>query len=90
MMTYPHFPYSTSKSPQCNYGYIKPKSEFFIIGHSGGDPLNHCENTKESTRSALENGANAIEIDLAISKDNIVFLWHDPSPWGLHAIARRY
>ena len=61
-----------------------------IIGHAGGDPVNFCENTLASTRSALKNGANAIEVDVAISKDNVVFLWHDPYPLGIVALARRW
>ena len=39
--------------------------------------------------SALQQGANAIEVDLSVSADGQVFLWHDPSPLSLHAIARR-
>ena len=53
-------------------------------------PVNFCENTLASTRSALKNGANAIEVDVAISKDNVVFLWHDPYPLGIVALARRW
>lgn len=60
-----------------------------VIGHAGGDPLGHCENTLEATRSALKLGANAIEVDIAISKDDVIFLWHDPNPLGLHSLARR-
>ena len=39
--------------------------------------------------SALQQGANAIEVDLSVSADGQVFLWHDPSPLSMHAIARR-
>ena len=52
--------------------------------------MGHCENTLEATRSALEQGANAIEVDVAVSRDKVPFLWHDPYPLGLQAIARRY
>jgi len=72
----------------CNNLFLKPPV-FLVIGHAGGDPLNHCENTLESTRSALQQGANAIEVDLSVSADGQVFLWHDPSPLSMHAIARR-
>ena len=66
------------------------KHDFLVIGHAGGDPLGHCENTLAATRSALKFGANAIEVDIAISKDDVIFLWHDPNPLGLHSLARRY
>ena len=49
------------------------KHNFLVIGHAGGDPLGHCENTLEATRSALKLGANAIEVDIAISKDDVIF-----------------
>ena len=63
--------------------------KLFVIGHAGGDPVNFCENTLEATRSALALGANAIEVDLVISKDGVVFLWHDPTPFSIHALVRR-
>jgi len=72
----------------CN-NLFSPPPDFLVIGHAGGDPLNQCENTLEATRSALQQGANAIEVDLSVSADGQVFLWHDPSPLSLHAIARR-
>jgi len=68
---------------------LKQPSHFLIIGHAGGDPKHHCENTMAATRSALNLGANAIEIDVSMSKDNVAFLWHDPYPLGLHAMVRR-
>ena len=33
---------------QCNR--FEPPKDFFVIGHSGGDPLKYCENTLEATR----------------------------------------
>ena len=33
---------------------------------------------------------NAIEIDLSMSKDNVIFLWHDPDPRAFTAAIRRY
>ena len=32
---------------------------------------------------------NAIELDLSLSKDNVIFLWHDPNPGELVARIRR-
>ncbi len=37
-----------SISSHCNR--FDPPKNFFVIGHSGGDPLKHCENTLEATR----------------------------------------
>ena len=68
---------------------VKRHKHFLIIGHSGGNPRLNCENTLEATRSGLESGANSIEVDLTISKDGIIFLWHDQDPLGLHSLARR-
>ncbi len=59
------------------------------VGHAGGDPVRHCENTLEATRSALERGANAVEIDVSMSKDGVLFLWHDPNPLHVLALTRR-
>jgi glycerophosphoryl diester phosphodiesterase len=36
-----------------------------------------------------ESGANAIEIDLSVSKDGVIFLWHDPQPLGILSLVRR-
>ena len=69
---------------------LHPKRRpFLVVGHAGGDPEGHCENTLEATRSALDLGANAIEVDVAVSRDKVAFLWHDPYPLGLHSLARR-
>ena len=78
------------KSQDLGFCHQSKKHNFLVIGHAGGDPLGHCENTLEATRSALKLGANAIEVDIAISKDDVIFLWHDPNPLGLHSLARRY
>merc|ERR1712062_678825 len=77
------------KSQDLGFCHQSKKHNFLVIGHAGGDPLGHCENTLEATRSALKLGANAIEVDIAISKDDVIFLWHDPNPLGLHSLARR-
>uniref|UniRef100_A0A0K2TNI7 GP-PDE domain-containing protein n=1 Tax=Lepeophtheirus salmonis TaxID=72036 RepID=A0A0K2TNI7_LEPSM len=80
-------------SEKCIYNSTSPSQRgntFMIVGHAGGDPINHCENTVEATRSAIASGANAIEIDLSISKDGVIFLWHDPNPWDFYSIIRRY
>ncbi len=57
-------------------------SEFLIVAHRGGvrnsDEIGISENSIEMIAVAEKLGANAIEIDVKLSKDNIPFLYHDP------------
>ena len=67
--------------------YLRPISEetsaknFYILAHRGGgrnsDYLGASENSLEIISLAEELGANGIEIDIKLSKDNIPFLYHD-------------
>ncbi|WP_306333325.1 glycerophosphodiester phosphodiesterase [Streptomyces sp. KL118A] len=50
-----------------------------------GDPYRVRENTIPSLRSALERGADAVEIDVRLSSDGVPVLLHDPTLerlWG--------
>ena len=47
-----------------------------IFGHRG-DPSNYAENTLESARGAFEEGADAIENDIQLSKDGQLFILHN-------------
>ncbi|UFQ18362.1 MULTISPECIES: glycerophosphodiester phosphodiesterase [Streptomyces] len=50
-----------------------------------GDPYRFRENTLPSLRSALERGADAVEIDVRLSSDGVPVLLHDPTLkrlWG--------
>ncbi|MCW7943868.1 glycerophosphodiester phosphodiesterase [Streptomyces hygroscopicus] len=42
-----------------------------------GDPYRHRENTIDSLRSALELGADAVEIDVRLTRDGVPVLLHD-------------
>ena len=53
-----------------------PGPEFLIIGHRGA-PHQACENTLESFAQALQLGANALELDVSITQDGHLVLWHD-------------
>jgi glycerophosphoryl diester phosphodiesterase len=53
-----------------------PGPEFLIIGHRGA-PHQACENTLESFAQALHLGANALELDVSITRDGHLVLWHD-------------
>ncbi|MEE9430703.1 MAG: glycerophosphodiester phosphodiesterase family protein, partial [Melioribacteraceae bacterium] len=67
--------------------YLRPISKetsaknFYILAHRGGgrnsDYLGASENSLEIISLAEELGANGIEIDIKLSKDNIPFLYHD-------------
>ncbi len=57
-------------------------SRFLIVAHRGGvrnsDRIGISENSIEMIAVAEELGANGIEIDVKLSKDNVPFLYHDP------------
>ena len=67
--------------------YIRPFSEavrnknYYILAHRGGgrnsDFVGASENSLEIISLAEQYGANGIEIDVMLSKDNIPFLYHD-------------
>lgn len=55
-----------------------------VVGHRG-DPYRVRENTLPSLRSAIERGADAIEIDVRLTHDGVPLLLHDASLkrlWG--------
>jgi glycerophosphoryl diester phosphodiesterase family protein len=56
-----------------------PGRDFLIIGHRGA-PHQACENTLESFETALQLGANALELDVSMTSDQQVVLWHDWVP----------
>jgi glycerophosphoryl diester phosphodiesterase len=69
------------------FKYVRPikpellENDYYIISHhgSGGGPeyLPHQENTNEICQIIEQYGANAIEIDVRISKDGIPYMYHD-------------
>jgi glycerophosphoryl diester phosphodiesterase len=62
--------------------------KFLIIGHTGS-PKKEPDNTLEGFAQALKDGANGLETDVCITKDNVLVLWHDWSPDGSVAFARK-
>ncbi|MDX3236976.1 glycerophosphodiester phosphodiesterase [Streptomyces sp. ME03-5709C] len=55
------------------------------IAHRG-DPHRHRENTLPSLRSALRAGADAVEMDVRLTRDGVPVLLHDPTLkrlWGV-------
>jgi len=64
----------------CPIGTSTAPGVFYIIGASGGDSKAACENTFEATRAGIEAGMNAVELDISMTEDKVVFLWNDPNP----------
>jgi glycerophosphoryl diester phosphodiesterase len=60
---------------------------FLVIGHRGL-PTKEVENTLPSFRRALDEGANAIELDLCMTSDGTIVIWHDWDPDDAIALAR--
>lgn len=60
---------------------------FLSCGHRGS-PVNEPENTIPSLERALREGANSLEVDVCVTKDKEVILWHDWNPDELVAIIR--
>lgn len=52
--------------------------EFFTVGHRGARGL-APENTIPSMIAAISNGANTVEVDVHVSKDGQVLVYHDAS-----------
>lgn len=61
----------------------------WIVGHRGS-PVAEPENTLESLELALDEGANAVEIDLSVTRDGNVVLWHDDDPDDYRARFRQW
>lgn len=60
---------------------------FLVCGHRGS-PVNEPENTIPSFERALREGVNSLEIDLCVTKDKEVILWHDWNPSELVSLVR--
>ena len=58
-----------------------------ICGHRG-NPVEWPENTIPSILSVAMSGIKAIEVDLCITRDDVVVLWHDHNPGSMEARAR--
>ena len=66
----------------------KKNPDFHVIGHRGA-PNVAAENTIASMEAASAQGANAVEIDLCVTADGAIVLWHDLDPDDTVAQARR-
>lgn len=67
----------------------RDNDHFLVIAHHGS-PKTSVENTLQSCRQAVQvERANAIEIDLCLTKDGHIVLWHDWSPDDSVALIRQ-
>lgn len=67
---------------------VRAAAKTAVIGHRGS-PARSVENTLPSMIAAVEDGADAVEIDLCLTKDGQLVLWHDWAPDTPEAIARQ-
>lgn len=65
--------------PDEHRGAVVRADSFLIIGHRGAAGY-EVENTLPSMDTALAHGANAVEIDLSMTADGEIVLWHDWLP----------
>ena len=65
-----------------------PRENVLVIGHRG-TPRFEAENTLPSFRRALEQGANAVEADVCVTRDGQFVLWHDADPDDAVALLRQ-
>jgi glycerophosphoryl diester phosphodiesterase len=64
------------------------QSRFWCIGHRGS-PTFEPENTRPSFERALDHdGANGLELDLCVTKDGALVVWHDWSPHAFEPLCR--
>jgi glycerophosphoryl diester phosphodiesterase len=61
---------------------------FWVIGHRGS-PTREVENTIPSFERALTDGANGLELDLCVTSDEEVVVWHDADPCESRARLRQ-
>jgi len=59
-----------------------PIRQIYNIGHRGAT-YHYPENTMASFKKALELGANGLELDLCLTKDKKIIVFHDPKPVNL-------
>jgi glycerophosphoryl diester phosphodiesterase len=63
-------------------------ADFWVIGHRGS-PEREVENTIASFERALAEGANGLELDVCVTADEEVVVWHDEDPSEWRARFRR-
>lgn len=84
------FPGSEAFDLQCPgvTPHVAEVQDFVVMGHRGAAGL-APENTIQSMKAAMDAGANAVEVDLSMTKDGKVVLWHDWNPNDPVSLARQ-
>jgi len=66
--------------------HVSPR--FLVVGHRGAPRL-EAENTIVSYTRAISLGANALELDVCVTADSQVVVWHDRDPDSTVALGRQ-
>ena len=61
------------------------KSKILIFGHAGGK-ITGPENTLKAFKKAIQLKADYIELDLRLSKDNEIVIFHDPDTFDITGV----
>jgi glycerophosphoryl diester phosphodiesterase len=65
-------------------------TEPWIVGHRGS-PTEEVENTIPSfERAVAQDGANALEMDISVTREGELLVWHDFDPTGIDARLRQW
>lgn len=78
---------STNETVRQVAAQANPSRRPDVIGHRA-DPVALAENTLPAIRSAAERGADGVEIDLCVTKDGRIVLWHDATPGDVVSVIR--
>jgi glycerophosphoryl diester phosphodiesterase len=71
-------------------GTVRNENDHFLVIAHHGSPKTSVENTLQSCHQAVQiERANALEIDLCVTKDNQIILWHDWNPDDAVALVRQ-
>ena len=69
-------------------GLGRSNPDFLVVGHHGAPNL-APENTVHGFEASVAVGANAMEIDLCVTKDDYIVAFHDRDPESAVALARQ-
>ncbi len=61
----------------------KPTIRPTVTAHRGGLATEHAENTMPALKAAVAAGIEGIEVDLTVTKDGKIVLWHDYDQSGI-------
>lgn len=68
---------------------VRSFAPFWVVGHRGS-PCEEAENTLPSFERAIErDGANALEMDICVTRDGELLVWHDFDPSAVEARLRQ-